>query len=360
MADTNIGLHWKIWSGDALTPEEQAEWAEYQAAQKTEREQRSLIGLVDMAEILRVGVEPPEMLVEDWLVRGEHHVVFGPYGEGKTWVVLLCAAALLHQQKKVVWVDLETGRRALAERLHALHVTPEAAESLTYLEYPVFGSDDKSISRWRALMDGVRPDLVVIDAQTGALAVADAEENSGTAVAKWQRNYIEPAREAGAAVVIIDHTPISDSGRVVASRQKGAAAKIMFSVGTLNKFGRHHIGAIKVECTKNGIAAEIPEKRTFRIGAEDGRFVFEQTLLPGPEGSGDGGVTFRIRRDVQQRIREAGTRGLRTGQITGLVTGSHAKIINAAKELVADEGVPIRSDPSERGGVLYTWTEASE
>lgn len=355
----NIGLHYKIFAGDALTTEEQAEWDEYQAVQKDAREKRSRLGLVDMSAILLEGVEPPEMLVEDWLVRGEHHVVFGPYGEGKTWVILLCVAGLLCSGKKVVWVDLEMGRRAIAERLATLGVTPDHAENLVYLEYPFLGNDGESLSLWHALMDDERPDLVVWDAQTGALAAADADENSGTAVAGWQRHYVEPAREVGAAVVILDHTPISDSGRVVASRQKGAAAKIMYSVKTVEKFGRHRVGVVKVECTKNGIAAEIPEERSFRIGQEDGHFVFDQTELPVTEGVGarDGGAYFRIRDDVQQKIREAGKDGLTGSQLRGMISGSDAMVLKVAKALASESGSSVQTRPGERRSVIYFWDE---
>src|SRR5262245_35665585 len=50
---------------------------------------------VDIAEAMRSGVEAPEMLVEDWLVKDELHWVSAQKETAKTWLALtLCVAVM--------------------------------------------------------------------------------------------------------------------------------------------------------------------------------------------------------------------------------------------------------------------------
>jgi hypothetical protein len=95
------------------------------------------------------------------------------------------AAVLICQGERVLWVDYEMGRMAIAERLQALGLRPEdVSANLFYLEMPTFGASVDDRDLWAALVQQVQPKLVVWDAQTEALALADVEENSGTG---WKR-----------------------------------------------------------------------------------------------------------------------------------------------------------------------------
>ena len=340
---------WRAWEHgpESLTDEEKELLAAWHEAELRRAEERELVGLVDLAEVMEQGVQEPVMLLDDWLVRGEHHVVYGEAGVGKTWVVLAQVAALLMQGENVVWVDLEMGRRLLAERLHLLGVRPDTVrDHLTYLEYPGFdlprgrpqNGETNMPAMWAALLDQYRPALVVWDAQTGALAAADVDENRGTDVARWQRAYVEPARRVGAAVVLIDHTPLNGEGRPVASRQKGAAAKVMYAVTgkKAERPTRDRVGTLAVECTKNGPCARVPEKRQVRLGFEDGRFVYEENATPfadAPDATPSD--FFEVRERVVEALRRA-NQPLTRRAVRDLVGVGDAKVQTALDSMIKE------------------------
>jgi hypothetical protein len=339
---------WWIAQGKADAAEAHPSWAERYVR-------------VDLGEIMRDGVEPPEMLIEGWLVRGEHHTFFGAKESAKTWFALHCAASLIREGKTVLWVDLEMGRRAMAERLAFFGVSPEqVSEHFVFLEFPFFSMAEGDRADWAAIVHEVRPALVVWDAQTGALAAADVQENLGTDVAKWQRAYVEPVRRVGGTPLMIDHTGHDDQSRAVASRQKGAAAKveISFRVKEDEKPGRDRMGYVTVKRTKNTLDAPIPEERRFRVGSEDGRFVIEDVT--------DAAVEAADSRDAQRRMelcdRITAVLRLNPGKrLTGralerLVEGRGAEIRDAAKQLALDPNSPVEHAPGSRGSVEY-WVD---
>jgi hypothetical protein len=193
------------------------------------------------------------------------------------WFVLDEVAVLLRDGRKVVWVDKEMGRNNIADRLKTFGVDPELVrEHLVYMEFPSLDCSPDSKIAWRGLLDLEEPALIVFDAQTELLADAGLNENSGTDVEKWSQSYITPARRIQSATLMIDHTGHAEQGRSVGSRQKGAAAKIELKVEKDEPFGRDRLGRFTVTVTKNTVSAEITEKRSWRIGGKDGKFVYDR------------------------------------------------------------------------------------
>jgi hypothetical protein len=368
-ASPGIMTLFKLAHGEPLAAEEQLVWDAWQAHEREQEEARSRIGLVDIGEIMERGVEPPDMLVQDWLVKGAHHIFFGPPGSAKTWAALLMAAVEIRSGQRVLWVDLEMGRESVAERLLALGLTPgEVSGYLTYLEYPAFTASEADRDLWAGLVQQLQPALVVWDAQTGALSAADVEENSGTGNAKWQRWYVEPVRRVGGTVIVIDHTGHDDKGRPVASRQKMAAAKVAlsFSVKKGEEPSREKAGFVTVECTKNNLSAAIPTVRRFQVGpdAETGRFMFapaEATILDHLDAPSAqrGAELMRIRNEVSRLVREHSVEGVRLSQrqLEQLMSGRAADIRREAKELAASKLTGVRSEPGPRGSIQYFWVD---
>lgn len=127
------------------------------------------------------------------------------------------------------------------------------------------GKDSRLL--WETLLRMKEPALTVFDAQTELLADAGLNENIGTDVEKWSQAYLTPARRLGIATVMIDHTGHTEGGRAVASRQKGAAAKIELCVSKDEKFGRNKIGRTTIKVTKNTVSAPFPRHRHSRSAA---------------------------------------------------------------------------------------------
>lgn len=350
----DFGLMLKQATGDPLDAEEQARWDAYAAAEAAAEERRSALGLVDMAEVLREGVEETAMLIDGLLVAAAHHLIYGTKESAKTWLLLAAVALLLKQGKTVIWIDEEMGRADIALRLAALGVTDEDAEHLVYLEYPALDGSKANIALWRALLEAHAPVLVVVDAQTEVLAAADLNENSGTDVAKWYTWYMAPARRLGAATVFIDHTGHDDQGRAVSSRQKGAQSKVELAVVCKQKFDKSNLGMIEVTRTKNTHSAPIPLVQRFKLGGDgEGRFVFYEYFGPAESTESTRKTDLKLR--IETVIREKGP--LYKSQVEDMVKARKTDIRDALTELAESTLSSVSAAPGDRAkSVVYSWT----
>jgi hypothetical protein len=349
----------KLAHGAPLTPEDEQQLVQYEQ----EVGRRELIGLVDLAAVMEEGGTEPAMLFPELLVRGEHHTYFGTRESLKTWLLLWIVAHVIATET-VVWIDKEMGRKNLADRLLALGVTPEVVrERFVYLEFPTLDCSTESRAVWRMVLDDVQPALVCVDAYTEVLADADLNENSGTDIEKWAKAYITPARRLGITTVMIDHTGHSDDGRPVASRQKGAAAKVELSVRKRGKIDRETIGPVEVRCTKNTVAAPIPATQTFRAGGDGaGHFVCDRAAAPAAV---DGRLTKaegEVRKRVYGELRKL-TDGQRVSQnkLHQAVGGGKGPFTDALRKLADDPLEPLQRayDAQRRGGTWEIWYDES-
>lgn len=256
-----------------------------------------------VAEMLRNDPGPPEMLIEDWLVRGELHWVFAPAESAKTWLALVWALDVMRAGGKVAWFDEELGDYVLARRLRALGADPDLIE--THLCHIAFGDwtlDDRDIRSHHHLLMELKPELAVYDTATDFMATAGVDENSGPEVTRFVKAYFEAGRQLGVTQVVLDHTGHVARERAVGSRAKGAKAKVQWALATKKKFDPQTVGEIKVTREKNTVGALLPTERTFEVGGgneEPGAFVWREKASPLAETAGE--VTKRTER--QQKIR---------------------------------------------------------
>jgi hypothetical protein len=203
------------------------------------------------------------------------------------------------------------------------------------------------------------PAYVVFDAQTEFLADAGLNENLGTDIEKWSQPYVTPARRLGATTAIIDHTSHAEGGRMVASRQKGAAAKVELCVKRVKKFDRDKVGLITVECTKNTVSAPIPEKQSFEIGGKDGGFVFDEARPDFEKASKEAEQKIRLDREIEAMFREQRdhltlTQNAVVGMLVGQGVGK-AEIVKALQDLAASSLSLVTREPGgPRGATLYS------
>jgi hypothetical protein len=348
---------WKLFEGTPLTPEEEEAWQEYREATEEAGRRRDRLGLVDLAEVMDGGGTAPVVLEEDLLVEGEHHVVYGTKESTKTWRLLIAAAHQVVKGQDVVWIDKEMGRKNVADRMLTIGVPSDAiAEHFTYMEYPMLDGSPDSRVLFGALLAARRPVLMVVDAHTEVLADAALNENRGTDVARWEGWYLTPARRLGVATVMLDHVSFADAGKPVASRQKGASAKIEWQVVKKDKLDRNTAGTVEFVMTKNTISAPFDVKQLYRMGGDgEGHFVCERmgpiaALLA--KGGGDTALADRI----EEVLREHGSLSQRT--LTGLVTGRAAKVTDAAKRLADASWSNVESRVEMRRGnatIVYEW-----
>jgi hypothetical protein len=166
-----------------------------------------------IVEAMTRGVKPPEQLIEGILYAAMIHSLYGLPGAGKTLLALWMALQVIRQGKPVLYLDQENGFRTQAERLKALGTTPEEiSRYFHHFSSPVVTLEEGHLEDLRATFDVVQPALVVFDSWADFLALAGLDENSSTDVTGWVLKACQPLKDAGAAILILDHVTKDGGG----------------------------------------------------------------------------------------------------------------------------------------------------
>lgn len=191
-------------------------------------------------------VPDTDWLVEDLLVAGEATVIAGDSGVGKSFITKALALAVaggdptflgqkLKRHGRVLYVDEENSAQLVLQRLNALGMTEAHWANIDYLWYAGVDLANEPDKLMEEALD-LDPALIVLDSQSRvALGV---EENSNTDISILYRRAIVPlARETGAAVVVIHHTPKDGRGVPRGAGAIKAAADQVISVVQAEKDG---------------------------------------------------------------------------------------------------------------------------
>ena len=324
---------------------------------------------VNVARIMREGVVPPEMALDEWLVKGELHWVYADAESAKTWLALVLAIEVMKTGGVVGWFDEELGAAVIAERMLALGADPATIEQqFAYFPFPSWQVKDAEGARdrelHRTLLAALKPALrlVVYDTATDALSEARLDENYGIDVTTWVKAYPEQARSVGAAQLVLDHT--TKDGAVgkhaVGSRAKRAKAKVQYAMRTPARFDRTTVGRVTVEMTKNTRGATIPVMRDFRAGGDgQGGFIWElMNSLQTAADAVDHGAIARDRERVEQietAVKDQGP--LTQNKVKQFVKGRNQDVNRLLQELVnsPSSGVTLGNGP--RNSLVYSWVE---
>jgi hypothetical protein len=369
-----------------LTPEEEAAIAGAEAQAELLDRLRADLGLdgwwlgpdeqrhtpLDLGVLLAGDYEPPQMLVEGWLVKGVLHLLYSDAEAGKTWLALKLALDVIRTGERVLWIDEELGPRDLTERLRALGATPEEIKTqLVYLAFPDWTMHPTDVLSWHALISAMANNprklgLVVIDTVTDALANAGLDENSGVEVTSWIKTYPEAATMHGVTTLLLDHVGKSEGGaprHAVGSRAKRAKAKVQLAL-SLPKPARDYynatrLGRIRVTLTKNTLGAEIERVRELTIGGDGtGQFIIGPRTAVDAYGDDDvedtpGKIVVPAEQRALNVLRDAGE-PLSTNAVVARMTGRRTDILNALRSLAESEA-RVRAIPGPRQSTLYEY-----
>lgn len=229
----------------------QYDWAALQALLKRADEPVRNYPRLDLTK----PVPDTDWLVEDLLVRSEVTVIAADAGVGKSMMMQSLALAVaggeakwlglaVKKQGRVMFVDEENSAQLAMQRLTALASTEQKAietlprEIRDNLEYIWYAGVDLAHEPEKLLEDAleVEPELIVIDSQS-RVAIG-VEENSNTDISSlYRRGFIPLARDTGAAVVVIHHTPKGSRGPRGAGAAKAAADQAIEIVAAEDKAG---------------------------------------------------------------------------------------------------------------------------
>jgi hypothetical protein len=183
---------------------------------------------VDLEE---VGTDPePWLPGADGLLRpGVRTLWWGSRGSGKSLAAMTLAIDAVASGCRVLYVDLENGRKRQARRRNdILGSRPHAVRDLTrpprldYLDGSFRFATVEEDAREEWLSWVCTHDLVILDSAARMLGQLGFEENSNRDFARFMTEWVDPLIEGGrVSVLILDNTGWGDS-----ERSRGASAKM--------------------------------------------------------------------------------------------------------------------------------------
>jgi hypothetical protein len=229
-----------------------------------------------LAKGIEEGIEPPEELQPGVLLRGKVHAIYGAAATGKTMLMLWLVKQCVERGEPVIFLDMENGPRIVSERLATLGVdTTRIDELMYYLPSPNLTMAPEDTDSYVALLEEVRPALVVFDSWINFLAGAGMDENTSNDIARWSVAYTHPARSRGATVVLLDYVP-HDGSHARGSTRKKDEVDVMLSLKNPKPFDRENVGEIVLRCEKDR-EAYLSKSVCFSVGGGEHGFVFEQS-----------------------------------------------------------------------------------
>ena len=238
----------------------------------------------------RLTAEPPRYLSRTdgakMLYPGKAHSFVGESETLKSWAAMLACADVLAQGGRVLYIDFEDVVATFAERMTALGADPDALRKRT-----VYIRPDEALATERARRDlaetGARakPDLIVIDGVTEAMALHGWDINSATDVAKYHALLLRRLTRTGAATLEVDHAGKDELRGAVGSQHKRAGIDgVVYVFRKKQSGGRGKLGLIRVGVSKDrhGYVRQNAEGDAFALFALDAT-------------SGDGSVIAEMR-----------------------------------------------------------------
>ena len=203
----------------------------------------------------------PEWLIDGVIGLSTRTVLYGPPGEGKSFVALDMALSvasgrpwLSHQVKRkpIVYIVSEGGRgiRLRVEAWLKKHQVSAPLDAFFLLEAPQI-HDKKDLSR---LVKKIKPiqDLGLVVFDTLARSFVGGEENSAKEVGMWVEGAERILRETGATVLVVHHS--GKPGKSGSSLERGSTS-LRGAADTMIELGRK-VGVITIKCSKQKDAEE--------------------------------------------------------------------------------------------------------
>jgi len=280
--EASADVHWFEWDG-APDKGDAADYLESYDAQTlkkdlSERAVRwsrppAIEGLIrNFGELMDRGIEEPEELLPDILLKGKAHNIFGPGGIGKTWVLVWMAKELVEAGKRVVILDVENGLRTYLERFDEVG-TDRTLLNRNFVYGPFLSFDPESYAR---MLDDEKPDVVMFDSWIGFLAADGRDENVANDIALWADGYSKPALKRGVTVVVLDHVGHEHSERERGARRKRDEMDVVWKLKRSRDFDRKTRGSLEMFLEKDregwlptSVAWEIGGGESFAMRRED-------------------------------------------------------------------------------------------
>lgn len=184
--------------------------------------------------------------------RGKVNEIHGPSESGKTMVLLHVVAQEIKAGRHAAMVDFEDGGQAIVNRLrHVFGLTrEEIVKQFHYLRpETAFGE-----AGYQALAGIDNLAIVVVDAVTESMSIEGLDGRNENEVAAWYNSFPKKVAhlESNPAVVVVDHTPQSDSGRQIGSQHKKSAIDgVSYTAEPIHPFVKGGRGQLRLRVAKD-------------------------------------------------------------------------------------------------------------
>jgi hypothetical protein len=318
----------------------------------------ALVGKVDRVTptILRF-----EQMAGALFYAGRVNGVHGDSGDGKTWAAAIATAQELEAGNRVLWVDLEDDESVICERLRDVLNVPvdTVLEGLHYYR-PVEPFDADAIDQLVSEVLTHEITLAVIDSLGEAFGLEGLNEDKDVEVGPWLRRVARPLADAGAAVLLIDHSTKAKDNQLFPSgskRKRAAITGSSFFLDAITPLTRESGGRLRLTCAKD-------RHGTYRRGEVVA--VFDFFRYP------DGGMSVKVWPPEQQvertpgqklrKVAEAAVLAAKTAgrelslrELTELMDiRAAATVKRAGIDSAVIDGAILRT-PGARGAHLHTY-----
>jgi hypothetical protein len=277
--------------------------------------------------------------------RGERQTWVANFGEGKTQAAVMLAAQVCEAGGRVAYVDVENDEEEMAERFQPIFDAWGAWDAwrlrgtyLPRLNLALVLQSDELIESW---VKAVWPvDLLILDSWTRILGQFDLDENSNRDITRFMHLMVDPLKDKGKAIVILDNT--GNDGK----RNRGAVSKVATVEAAYKVSGGKAItptkhGELKLTKTRSrsGRIAQV-----VKGAAGDGEFV---RLTAAETEQQDSKVEGR-RLLVKQMLYDRRDEEFTTDQVAAAV-GSHPKTVGRDLSALESDGtVALRKEGNTR------------
>ena len=278
---------------------------------------------------------------ETILYAGKLNSVHGIPGSGKSWVAIIAADAAVSRGGNVLFWDHEDSAATFKRRSLMIGFDPSVhSESFKFVSPSLIESDTAMFEAQAWLSSAADPvqSLVVIDS-----AEASGCPSDGRDVNPWLAKYVNPWRDIGAGVLVVDHVPkrADESGQrprggIGSQRKLAAVDGAALAVSGVPWTKRNNGRLILTNHKDRGgdlIASAGKQLAVIRGTYRDGAFHYD---IISPEAQDD---SEDLSIDILIAVAELGQDGV-TGQKErlGLVKGKTAKVETTFKDLT-DSGM---------------------
>ncbi len=287
-----------------------------------------LAGLTLIAAHIDGGVPVPEWLIEGVLLKGCVTLLHGEPGCGKTFLALGWMLDLVEQNRRVMFIDEESGPVLVGGRFAAMGAVGKKVDHvLHYYAFPGIAFSDSS--KVIEAVASFQPELVVFDALADMLVKAGLDENSNAEVTQWMDALPVSIAQSGAAVLLLDHDT-KDQANTNYSRGAGAKrakADVQWRVVKRTEFDANTVGRVQLQRGKNRPGV-VPETSMWSVGG-NGETTIVEPFSPDRHNISTYSETERR---VLAALEEGPLRPAQLREITGL---KRTAIAAATTQLVA-------------------------